>query len=235
MMRIGGSWPRGDPRRAAAACWPAAWCAPAPGWCGCAAACARRPAPGLKKKVSCISRAGCLGGKFRPVKLWKSSSMSGPFGDGEAHLGEDGDHLVHHLHGRVHRALAARRRRAGSGRRRSAASWASSAAASSAALRAAIGGGDAVAQAVDRRALLAPLVRAHARPGTSAGRRSAPVLPSAATRTASSAARSARGGDLGRSGRLRGWEVGHGVGLAIRSSLAKRGRAGVSKRSPRRR
>src|SRR5690606_39805916 len=30
-------------------------------------------------------------------------------GDGEAHLGEDGDHLVHHLQGRVHRALAARR------------------------------------------------------------------------------------------------------------------------------
>ena len=33
---------------------------------------------GLKKKVSCISRAGCLGGKFSAVKLWKSSSMSGP-------------------------------------------------------------------------------------------------------------------------------------------------------------
>jgi hypothetical protein len=32
----------------------------------------------LKKKVSCISRAGCFSGKFRAVKLWKSSSMSGP-------------------------------------------------------------------------------------------------------------------------------------------------------------
>ena len=47
-------------------------------------------------------------------------------------------------------------RRGGAGRERSsrpAASWASSAASSSSALRAAIGGGDAVAQAVDRRAL----------------------------------------------------------------------------------
>ena len=34
--------------------------------------------PGCRKKVSCISRAGCFGGKLRAVKLWKSSSMSGP-------------------------------------------------------------------------------------------------------------------------------------------------------------
>ena len=52
--------------------------APGSGWCGCAAACARRPRPGFRKKVSCISRAGWRGGKLRPVKLWKSSSMSGP-------------------------------------------------------------------------------------------------------------------------------------------------------------
>src|SRR5690606_254347 len=31
-----------------------------------------------------------------------------PLGDREAHVGEDGDHLVHDLHGRVHPALAAR-------------------------------------------------------------------------------------------------------------------------------
>ena len=30
------------------------------------------------KKVSCMSRAGCSSGKFRAVKLWKSSSISGP-------------------------------------------------------------------------------------------------------------------------------------------------------------
>ena len=33
----------------------------------------------------------------------------GPFGDGEAHVGEDGDQFVHHLHGRVHAALPAGR------------------------------------------------------------------------------------------------------------------------------
>ena len=37
----------------------------------------------------------------------------GTFGHGEAHLGEQGDHLVHHLHGRVDAALPARTRRQG--------------------------------------------------------------------------------------------------------------------------
>ena len=62
----------------AAACCPGAWSGPGQDWCGCAAASAPHPGPGLKKKVSCISRAGCFGGKFSAVKLWKSSSMSGP-------------------------------------------------------------------------------------------------------------------------------------------------------------
>ncbi len=35
-------------------------------------------ASGVRKKVSCSSRAGWRGGKLRAVKLWKSSSMSGP-------------------------------------------------------------------------------------------------------------------------------------------------------------
>ena len=33
---------------------------------------------GLKKNVSCMSRAGWLGGKFNMAKLYSSVSMSGP-------------------------------------------------------------------------------------------------------------------------------------------------------------
>ena len=44
-------------------------CAPAPGSCGCAKACARPCASGSRKNVSCISRAGWPGGKLSLVKL----------------------------------------------------------------------------------------------------------------------------------------------------------------------
>src|SRR4029453_13225205 len=37
-----------------------------------------RSVPPSRKKVSCASRAGWLGGKLRPPKLWKASSTSGP-------------------------------------------------------------------------------------------------------------------------------------------------------------
>ena len=76
-VRVAAIGAAGHDRAGSAAAWPA-WCGSAPGWYGCAAAAARRPARASRKKVSCICRAGCLGGKFSAVKLWKSSSMSGP-------------------------------------------------------------------------------------------------------------------------------------------------------------
>ena len=82
------------------------------------------------------------------------------FRHGEAHLGEDGHHLVHHLHGRVDPAPAARTGRQGQvdalglkprvhlGRLQLGLSGGD-------------GRGDPVAQAVDDRPLFAPLIGAH--------------------------------------------------------------------------
>ena len=109
------------------------------------------------------------------------------FGQAEAHLGEDRDHLVHHLHDRVHATGPARRRRAEERSSAPAASSASSfAAASSYITSRGDGGGDAVAQAVDQRTLNASLIRATCRPGTSADRGDrARLAEKASTRRAS--------------------------------------------------
>ena len=91
-------------------------------------------ASGWKKKVSCISRAGCLGGKFRAVKLWKSSSMSGPSATAKPISAK-----MAIISSRVRSVgWSEPLRRGGAGRvrsRASALSWASSACASSASRR----------------------------------------------------------------------------------------------------
>ena len=81
------------------------------------------------------------------------------FGDGEAHVGEDGNHLVHDLHGRMHRAGTARPRGQGQvdvlglqpGVQLGAFQLG---------LAGAQGCRNPVAQAVDHRPLFAPLIRA---------------------------------------------------------------------------
>ncbi|MNQ92180.1 hypothetical protein D3C85_1075970 [compost metagenome] len=86
------------------------------------------------------------------------------FGHGEAHFGEQGDHLVHDLHGRVHPALAPRTARKGQ-----VDALCQQAGVQLGGLQLGLlggdGGGDAVAQPVDDRPLLAAFVgaeRAHA-------------------------------------------------------------------------
>ncbi len=94
------------------------------------------------------------GGEIVPVVLDVR-----PLGDREAHLGEDRDQLVHHLHGRVHPALAPRARRQGQvdmlGRQPGL-----QLGGLQLGLARPQGGGDAVAQAIQQRAALAPLLRA---------------------------------------------------------------------------
>ncbi|MNQ71462.1 hypothetical protein D3C85_861300 [compost metagenome] len=84
-------------------------------------------------------------------------------GHSEAHLGEDGDHLIHDLHGRVHPALAART--AGQGQVDALGQQAGvQLGGLQRGLPGGQGGGDAVAQTVDDRPLLAAFVgaeRAH--------------------------------------------------------------------------
>jgi hypothetical protein len=51
----------------------------------------------LKKKVSCISRAGWPSGKVQLGEIVVVGLDVRTFGDGEAHVGEDRDEFVHHL------------------------------------------------------------------------------------------------------------------------------------------
>ena len=118
---------------------------------------------GLKKKVSCISRAGCLGGKFSAVKLWKSSSMSGPSATAKPMSAKMA--IISSITCMV--GCTAPLRRGGGGRVRSTRSDCQARVqlgGLQVGLAGGDGGGDAVAQAVDHRALLAALVGAHARP-----------------------------------------------------------------------
>ena len=55
--------------------------------------------------MSCICRAGCSGGMFRAVKLWKSSSMSGPSAIEKPISPRDRDDLVEGLADRVQAAF----------------------------------------------------------------------------------------------------------------------------------
>ena len=84
----------------------------------------------------------------------------GPFGDRKTHFGEDGDDLVHHLHRRMHRALAP-----GRGGQGEVDALGGKALVQRGGVERGLalgdGGGDAVAQAVDQRALHPPLVGAH--------------------------------------------------------------------------
>ena len=90
-----------------------AWCAPAPARCGCAATCALPSAPRLKKKVSCISRAGMAGREIQLGEVLDVVLDIRTLGDGEAHVAEDGDDLVHHLADRMDAAVSSAAARAG--------------------------------------------------------------------------------------------------------------------------
>ena len=102
------------------------------------------------------------------LHLWKggvyivaiTDSYENTFRQAEAHLGEDGDHLVLHLHDGVHPAGALRRRRQG---QVDAVGGQPGVQLGGLQARLAFGdgGGDAVAQAVDQRTALAALVRGH--------------------------------------------------------------------------
>ena len=58
-------------------------------------------ASGLKKKVSCISRAGWPAREVQRGEVVEVGLDVGPFRHREAHVGEDGGELVHHLADRV--------------------------------------------------------------------------------------------------------------------------------------
>src|SRR6185312_2104910 len=144
---------------------------------------------GSKKKVSCISRAGCFGGKFNAVKLWKSSSMSGPSATAKPISAK----IAASSSNTCMVGCTEPLRRTGAGRvksTRSARSCASSALASSPALRSLIRPATR-----SRRPLMAgPWVLRSSgliAPSDFSRLEIEPVLPRAATRTASSAARSA--------------------------------------------
>ena len=145
-------------------------------------------ASGPKKKVSCISRAGCFGGKFRAVKLWKSSSMSGPSATAKPRPAKMA--IISSITCMV--GCTDPRRWCGAGRvrsSRSAARRASSSAASSTARRAVSAActrsrSPLIRPPCSRRSSGVMAPRDFSRPDTT------PDLPSAATRTASSAARS---------------------------------------------
>ena len=187
MMRIGGSWPdaQGPTGFSLVFCITRTWI----GLVWVRSSLRSPSGPGAKKKVSCISRAGWRGGKFRPVKLWKSSSMSGPSATAKPRVAKMA--IISSITCMV--GWTAPRRTWGAGRvrsRRSAARRRSSSAVSSAARRS--------LRAVctrSRRPLIWPprsrrssglrLPRVFSRAET------APCLPTAATRTASRADRSA--------------------------------------------
>ena len=137
--------------------------------------------------------------------------MSGPFGDREAHVGEDRDDLVRHLADRVD-AAGLDRRRGGTGRVRSSASrssWASSAACFRTPRRAASASVDGVLQRVDRGALGLALVGRRACRGWRAGPRSTPSCRARRRARPRAPASSARAGDGGEGFVLQGGEVGH--------------------------
>ena len=125
------------------------------------------------------------------VKLCQSSSISGPFGDREAEVGEDLGQLVHHLADRVDRCRCGASGAGSDRSSRSVASRRSSSASSSAALRAAIAAVTASRSAWIFGAFGRARARRPSRPAIFSSAVTSPDLPSAATRTASSAARSA--------------------------------------------
>ena len=92
--------PARDRRRGSAASGPA-WCGSAPGWCGSAAVGVRRRASGLKKNVSCISRAGWPAREVQRREIEEVGLDVRPFGDREPHVGEDGGDLVRDLADRM--------------------------------------------------------------------------------------------------------------------------------------
>ena len=161
----------GDPG-AAAARWPAAWCGSAPGWCGCAAACARRSRPRLQEEgvvhlprrvlgrevqrrevVEVVLDVRAFGHARSPSRRrWRSSRPSPAWSDGREPLrrGGGGQGEVDALGGQLGVQLGGLQRGLALGD----------------------GGGDAVAQAVDLRALARGARPGSSRPATSAGRRS---------------------------------------------------------------
>ena len=115
-----------------------------------------------------------------------------PFGDREAHVGEDRRELVDHLADRMDAARPRPVSRAPAGSRRPS-RWRAAHRARprrARSRRAVSAVGDALLQAVDQRALLLALAPASCAPSVFSSAETEPLLPSAATRTASSAASS---------------------------------------------
>ena len=76
---------------------------------------AQKPAlavrPGMEEEGVVRVAGRMFGRKVQSREVVKVILNVRPFGDGEPKVGEDGDHLLHHLQGGVDRSLTARRRR----------------------------------------------------------------------------------------------------------------------------
>ena len=130
---------------------------------------------GGKKKVSCMSRAGWPGGKFKAVKFSQSVSMSGPSATEKPMIGEDRGELVDTwLIGWTRPRPMALSRKGSVRSRRSAASRASSAAPARAFLRSFSAACARSAQTVDQRARSRGAPPASSSPGSSAIRKLRP-------------------------------------------------------------
>ena len=86
-----------------------AWCAPAPATCACAASSREPSGFGLKKNVSCISRAGWSAREIELGEIVVVGLDVGAFGDGKTHIGENRGQFVDHLADRVDAADLGRR------------------------------------------------------------------------------------------------------------------------------
>ena len=144
-----------------------------------------------------------------------------PLGHREAHLGEDGDHLIHHLHGGMHAAPAPRR---GGQGQVDALGGQAPVELGGFHLRLALGqpAGHGVAQAVDQRALLAAFLRAHL------AERFQQLGDLAALAEGCDADRLQGGGvgrglHLGDQVGLQGVQIGHGLGALSRGRIGGKG------------
>gem|GEM_PF-2715262 len=164
--------------------------------------------PGREEEGVMHVAGGMAGRKVEGGEVVEVVLDVGALGQREAHFGEDGDHLVHDLHGRMHAPLAARR--GGKGEIQ----------ASSGEARVEIGRfqhrpafgerrGDAVPQSVDRRALLPTRLGRHRAQGLEQ-RRDCPGLAERPHAHRLERRDIRRGGDFGQEVGFEDGVIGHG-------------------------